>query len=154
MKLWIMRHGEAEPLKGDNDRQRGLTSRGQHQAQASAEWLRAQGVAGLSVIVSPYQRAQETAAIVADVIPAARIESLALLEPSGDPRKVTAWLASREETELLLVSHMPLVGQLVSWLEDGVLSSGPAFAVAQLSALEMTLVGVGQASCTGVHIPG
>jgi phosphohistidine phosphatase len=155
MKLWIMRHGEAESLNvnGSNDRQRALTARGHAQTQASGAWLAARGLAGVPVIASPYRRAQQTAAGVLAAIHSTVSETLELLEPGGDPRRVVAWLADRHEPALILVSHMPLVGQLVSWLEDGVLAAGPAFSVAQVNALDMAVVGAGQAHRTGVYIP-
>jgi len=144
MKLWIMRHGEAEALRGDNDSVRGLTPHGHGQVLASARWLKAQGLGSLRIVVSPYRRARQTADIVADIIAAVAVEQEELLTPDGDPRRVCQWLERQADPQLLLVSHMPLVAQLTSWLSDGVLAGSP-FGVAQIRTLEMELVGPGQA---------
>ena len=152
MKLWIMRHGEAEPLRGDSDALRGLTPHGYTQAMATAEWLSGQASGPLRIVVSPYRRARQTAEVVADVVSAVMVEQQELLVPEGDPRAVTAWLARQEDEQLLLVSHMPLVSQLTGWLCDGVLA-GPAFYVAQVCLLELEQVGASQARRRTAFIP-
>jgi phosphohistidine phosphatase len=154
MKLWIMRHGEAEPLLAGNDMLRALTGRGVQQAHASGEWLRGQGLGdSVPIIASPYRRAQQTAATVAAVLQTGMVETLDLLEPGGDPRRLCHWLGQRQEPALLLVSHMPLVGQLVHWLEEGVMNSGPPFSVAQVCVLEMEMPGAGLARRAGLYVP-
>lgn len=152
MRLWIMRHGEAEPLRGDNDALRGLTPHGHTQAMATAAWLQRQVSGPLRIVVSPYRRARQTAEAVADVVSAVMVEQQDLLMPEGDPRSVTAWLARQEDAELLLVSHMPLVSQLTGWLCDGVLA-GPSFHVAQVCLLELEQPGASQAQRRTVFIP-
>ena len=144
MKLWIMRHGEAEPLRGDNDDVRGLTVNGQRQARDSARWLLEQAPGPLRIVTSPYRRARQTAECVADIVKPLTVEQLDLLHPGGDPRHVSAWLGRQSDAELLLVSHMPLVGALTDWLCEGVLGGLP-YGVAQLRLLELELAGPAQA---------
>ena len=61
MKIFIMRHGEAEVM-AKTDKARRLTEYGKKQAFAQGLWLAKQlnSTALERVLVSPYQRAQET----------------------------------------------------------------------------------------------
>lgn len=152
MKLWIMRHGEAEPLRGDNDLLRGLTTTGQRQARDSARWLLAQVPGPLRIVSSPYRRARQTAECVAEIVKPLAVEQLELLHPGGDPRQVTSWLGRQTDAELLLVSHMPLVGALTDWLCEGTLVGLP-YSVAQLRLLELELAGPAQARHTAGFAP-
>lgn len=146
MQLLILRHGEAE-ARAATDAERALTPRGQQQAQAVGQWLASQGLRPDVVVSSPYRRAQETAAAVlagaawAAALPTVTCEALV---PEGDPRQVERWLAARPEPLILVVSHMPLVAQLLSWLDGGVLTEGVGFGLAELRGLELPVMGAGQ----------
>lgn len=61
MKIYIMRHGEAQQF-APSDAQRALTDRGRHESEAVARACANQrGVKGFDlVLVSPYLRAQQT----------------------------------------------------------------------------------------------
>lgn len=69
-RLLLIRHAESE---GNRDQVFtatplvGLTDRGRAQARAAAEWMRARH-APLHVVSSPFARARQTAAILADVL--------------------------------------------------------------------------------------
>jgi probable phosphoglycerate mutase len=69
-RLLLIRHAESE---GNRDQvftatpHVGLTERGRAQARTTAEWLRGRHAPRL-VVSSPYARAQQTAAIIADVL--------------------------------------------------------------------------------------
>lgn len=146
MRLLILRHGEAE-VRAATDAERALTARGAAQAQAVGRWLASQGLCPEAVVSSPYRRAQETAAAVLAgaawpcEVPTVLCEALV---PEGDPRQVERWLAARPESVVLVVSHMPLVAQLLSWLDGGVLADGSGFGLAELRGLEMPVMGAGQ----------
>lgn len=148
MRIWIMRHGQAESMHVP-DAERALTARGLEQAVASGQWLVGQGAQGVRIVASPYRRAQQTAVQVAAQLGVASVESLALLQPEGDPRRVSQWLAQQPDQSLVLVSHMPLVAQLVSWLEDGVLGGGIPFGTAEVRVLECDEVVPGFAAMVG-----
>lgn len=65
MKLWILRHGEAQP-HAPRDADRELTPLGCEQVLRSAEQLRSKPLN--SIWVSPYVRAQQTAALVREAL--------------------------------------------------------------------------------------
>ena len=61
MKLWVLRHGEAEP-RAKTDAERRLTAHGREQVLHSAAYLIGQPLQ--AIVASPYVRAQQTAALV------------------------------------------------------------------------------------------
>lgn len=65
MKLWLLRHGEAEP-QARRDAERRLTAHGIKEALKSAAQLAGQPLDG--ILASPYVRAQETAELVREAL--------------------------------------------------------------------------------------
>ena len=96
MKLFILRHGEAEGFMA-RDEERQLTDRGRADV---ARVLEAQQDALSSVqriLVSPYVRAQQTAAIVSEVFPDISVHTTPFLVPESNPIELLRWLARRTE---------------------------------------------------------
>ncbi len=119
MELLLWRHAEAHDARpGQNDLARPLTSRGEHQAQRVAHWLRAHQPRQLKILVSPALRCQQTASALA--LPfatepriAPHADSAALLAASG-------WPAEHGKTAaVLLIGHQPTLGRLAALLLAG-----------------------------------
>jgi phosphohistidine phosphatase len=117
MKLWVLRHGEAEPHGSKpHDSERALTEHGREEVLRSAARLIGQPVS--AIYASPYLRAQETAQLVRDALGfEPEIRTVEWLTPETDPDKVAEQLVS--VSDVLLVSHNPLVGNLLSYLQHG-----------------------------------
>jgi len=117
MKLWVLRHGEAEPHGSrPHDSERELTANGREEVLRAAANLVGQPLT--AIYASPYMRAQQTAQLVREALgfePEIRI--VEWLTPDTDPDKVAEQLVS--VSEALLVSHNPLVGNLLSYLQHG-----------------------------------
>ncbi|UUQ66176.1 phosphohistidine phosphatase SixA [Pseudomonas fuscovaginae UPB0736] len=146
MKLWVLRHGQAEPQRS-SDAERNLTAHGRQEVLHSAAHLIGQPLA--AIYASPYVRAQQTAQLVRDVLGfEPSIITVPWLTPDSHPSRVLEQLDSADN--LLLVSHQPLVGSLISLLEAGHLRSPQPMNTASLAELEgdwplagaMTLNGV------------
>ena len=109
MKVFIMRHGEAEVV-ASSDEARHLTEYGRKQSISQGQWLKTHlNLTALSVqkvIVSPYVRAQETFELVNSALDNILndVETWSGITPYGNA------------TLVLLVSHLPLVGSIVSEL--------------------------------------
>lgn len=117
MKLWLLRHGEAETL-ASSDARRELTRHGRKEVKRSAERLPSHGLS--RIVASPYVRAQQTAEIVREVLggqPA--IDTQAWLTPDGDVRAALDYLDAHADEQLLLVSHQPFIGDLGGFLLHG-----------------------------------
>lgn len=68
MKLYFLRHGEAEPGGSISDHERQLTAKGEERVAAAAEVLVALGINPLTIFSSPRVRALQTAEIVANAL--------------------------------------------------------------------------------------
>jgi phosphohistidine phosphatase len=118
MLLTIWRHGEAG--RALTDRQRELTDKGFddigfgcHQFHAALE---SRGLAPPGrIFFSPWVRTAQTAEIIASAFTHAHSSELAALRPGGTLRAVEAALEATTTglAHVLLVSHQPLVSQLV-----------------------------------------
>ena len=109
-----MRHGQAA-AQAATDAERALTVAGETEVRLMASLLEGQSLDG--ILASPYVRAQQTAALVRSQIGFERaIATAPWLTPDDEPNDVLRYLAERPEQNLLLVSHQPLVSQLVSLL--------------------------------------
>ncbi len=114
MKLFILRHGEAQWI-ADTDAQRSLTTNGQMQTRMVLSDAESELRAVTRIIASPYVRAQQTARLASELL-SLPVETSDLLVPEGRLEDVMAWLESLAGEVPLLVSHQPLVGRAVDWL--------------------------------------
>ncbi|WHL26543.1 phosphohistidine phosphatase SixA [Pseudomonas juntendi] len=131
MKLWVLRHGEAE-LRANSDAERRLTAHGREQVVRSAAHLLGQPLQ--AIIASPYVRAQQTAALVHETLGFAEpLRTVPWLTPEADVQQVIERLGLEH---VLLVSHQPLVGNLVGLLQHGHLQQPAAMSTASLAELE------------------
>ncbi len=122
MKLYLIRHGEADTGL-PNDEKRPLNERGLKHAQSAANWL-AKVVRGpVSIWSSPYLRTQQTAKPIAEAL-SIDIVNHDCLMPNMTPQKVVDELI-HEEGNIILVTHLPLVGRLASLLIEGSIFDQP-----------------------------
>lgn len=136
MKLYVMRHGEAEP-RASSDAERRLTARGEAEVRAVALAAATRLGALHTVASSPYQRARGTAAALMRTLGfAGELVIDPGLMPDGSPRDLAALVEGGEAREVLLVSHQPLVGELLHWLCDD--AALEPMGTAHLVALELT----------------
>ncbi len=157
MKLIIMRHGQAS-WSAPSDAERDLTGQGIREVTSTANAL-AKTFARQSIeciCASPYRRAQQTAAVAGGVfvqlgmMSGFKVETLAQLIPEGDPFKVINTLP--EAQVILVVSHMPLVGQLTE-----LLCAEPttvAFQTGMAVILEMEIVAPAMGRIIDTVMPG
>ena len=116
MKIFIMRHGEAEVI-ASSDEARHLNDYGRKQSILQGQWLKTHlnstALSVQKVIVSPYVRAQETFELVNSALGNTLndIEIWSGITPYGN-----ATLQEEGIKSVLLVSHLPLVGSIVSEL--------------------------------------
>ena len=119
MQVFIMRHGDAV-LEAASDAVRPLTVTGCDETRLMATWLKSQQVKIDCVLVSPFLRAEQTLEIVGETLTLpAQTDVLAELTPCGDVGRVGDYieaLAGEGVNSVLVVSHLPLVGYLVSEL--------------------------------------
>lgn len=153
MRIWVLRHGEAE-RQTQHDPDRLLTARGSEDAKTAGVILSKFASAALQIYASPYKRAQQTAQAAALALPHQNIATVNWLTPDTDPRLVLRALEQLPQSDLLLVSHQPLVSALVGVLIDGDYRAGPSMSPASLAELELTTIGAGCAKLISLrHAP-
>jgi phosphohistidine phosphatase len=117
VKLWLLRHGEAEP-RARSDAERNLTAHGRQQVREAAVHLRGRPLQ--AVLASPYVRAQQTADLICEELGfTGSRATVAWLTPESDLRQTLRELGNHTAAELLLVTHQPLVGSLAGLLLHG-----------------------------------
>lgn len=116
MLIWILRHGKAETFV-NNDANRALTDEGRAQVASVLTRQSAQiDTHNLNIWVSPYRRAQQTAAIAVDLLGCPITCETELLLPEARPRQLLEALYRADSDNILLVSHQPLVSSLLDCL--------------------------------------
>jgi phosphohistidine phosphatase len=146
MNLFILRHGQAHP-NASNDAIRELTTHGQQETmRVIKDTLLKQNVKLSKIIASPYVRAQQTAQIAKHTLQfELAIETSADLLPESDPKDAFDFIAEQTSSSLLIVSHQPLVGCLLSLLESGAYTeqSVPTSGLAYITIDEPLMMGCG-----------
>ncbi len=113
MECVFVRHGEAS-LNASSDKQRELTERGLVQAASAAQWLAANWQPQ-RLLVSPYLRAQQTAAAFLAATPGLSVKNVEFLTPDTSLQVLNRELAMIEVQRVLLIGHNPLFSNAISW---------------------------------------
>jgi phosphohistidine phosphatase len=146
MQVFIMRHGDAA-LDAASDSVRPLTSCGCDESRQMATWLLSQKVNIERVLVSPFLRAEQTLSEVGECMNLpddVEIDVLPELTPGGDVRMVSAYLqtlASEGVSSVMVISHLPLVGYLVSELCPTL--TPPMFSTSAIASITLDASGKG-----------
>ncbi len=152
MRLWLLRHGEAEP-RARTDAERNLTEGGRRDVRRSATFLRGKPLQ--VVLASPYQRAQQTADEVCKALGfSGRRETVDWATPESDLEEALRALDLRGESDLLLVTHQPFVGNLAGWLVNGSHAEPLPMATASLAELEGEAIAGGLMRLASLHHVG
>lgn len=114
--LWLMRHGHAVASGGMPDEERMLSSQGQTQVQHAARAMARAGFVPDTIWHSPYLRAQQTADAISSAFPHAdRVVAPGWVPHGRAPALVTELLENAPD-RLLVVSHLPLLPEVLSAL--------------------------------------
>lgn len=140
--IYIMRHGVAENYAASgSDRDRRLTTEGIEKTRLAAGGLRRIGTDPQLILTSPLRRAEETAAIAAEVLGGVPVRVTSALAPGGDfPEIIAAALKPPRPSAVCVVGHQPDLGMLASWLLTG---------DAQLVAMPFRKAGVARIDLAG-----
>ncbi|MBI4912876.1 MAG: histidine phosphatase family protein [Acidobacteria bacterium] len=125
--ILLIRHGIAQdPRPGLPDAERALTEEGWKKTRSAMHGLLRAGYTPRKAYSSGFRRAAETLGCLTEATLAAGLPAFPCgvwegLSPGGDPVEVEHWILARlQDLEppgvLALVSHQPLLGELVFWL--------------------------------------
>ncbi|MEH6471844.1 MAG: phosphohistidine phosphatase SixA [Halopseudomonas sp.] len=148
LELLLLRHGEAEFSLPDCDRN--LTGCGVEQTQRVLA-RRIEALDGLSAVyVSPYLRAQQTAALLPDTLSLPALQSIDGLQPDCSVTQLIEWLQS-QQGKILLVAHNPLLSRLANRLLGE--SQRYSFDTSTLVCLQMPIAAAGCAELSWIEPP-
>lgn len=119
-RLYVLRHGNAEPYGSGQDALRELTELGYNEVVSTAESFRLKGKQGFDVVfVSPYVRTQQTVkAFLANLDVSVEVKDCPLITPSGQSDEVALWLSKQTYDSILLVTHQPFAHQFIDYMVD------------------------------------
>lgn len=149
MKLIIMRHGEAGYHA--RDRQRELTEYGRQAVADVAAEIAESPWRPAVLWCSPLVRARQTAAIASEILNCPVIEK-DFITPDDDPGQCLDAILETDDSPLMIVSHMPLVGSLATLFVDGHRKGIPLM-TAHAIALDMPVMGPGCADLKTQFLP-
>jgi phosphohistidine phosphatase len=121
-EICFFRHGIAvdrEDPSVTSDAARPLTDEGIQKTRAAAEGLKRMALEFDRILTSPWLRASQTAAILAEVLALAAPEEMAELEGDRNPSELVDALAHRHAKRTLLVGHEPLLSATVVHILGG-----------------------------------
>jgi phosphohistidine phosphatase len=118
MDIYVLRHGEAEETEtGLADRDRKLTAKGKRDLKDVLKLARKAEVAPGLILSSPLRRAQETAAVAAEVLGCKQIVETRSLLPGASPEQVWKEICTDHKVDaILLAGHQPHLGSLIGLL--------------------------------------
>ncbi|WP_386686047.1 phosphohistidine phosphatase SixA [Lonepinella sp. MS14437] len=121
MKIFIMRHGEAE-MFAKSDKDRPLTEFGEQSSSNQGAWLKETAAQFDKVLVSPYIRTKQTFEYINNIFDdklTERTEIWDAITPYGKAEVIVDYLSvlfDEDIQQILIVSHLPLVGEIVAEL--------------------------------------
>jgi phosphohistidine phosphatase SixA len=148
MELLLMRHGDTQP--GNPDSHRPLSNQGREQVRQQALAHQSGANKLQQLVCSPYTRAAQTARLFAQLTENNNIaiDWLDDLTPQGNPRAIEGFLQQTQADNLLMVSHLPLVGLLIDYLTG---ETGTSMSTASLASLSMDYPAQGMATLNWIH---
>jgi phosphohistidine phosphatase len=125
VQLLVIRHAIAVDrdtfdASGRDDSERPLTSAGRDKMRRATAGLRRLVPEIDLLAASPYVRAMQTAAVVAEAYGIDEIKSVDALVPDALPQSFLVWLQRRSTPDVVaIVGHEPHLSMLATWLMSG-----------------------------------
>lgn len=122
MLIYLVRHGIAD-RRVISDPERELTPFGVAQNRRVVKKLFLQSPALTKGVVSPFERARQTAADFRLTFPNLEFEVSDLITPNGNPYEIMNFIDENQQHSLIMISHNPLLSNLLSLLVDGTIET-------------------------------
>lgn len=114
MKVYLVRHGKALPPELDPSQP--LSEEGRREISHVARTLKNMNLKLGCIYHSGKLRAEETAVLIGDALqPSEGVKAVGGLKPDDEPEEALE-LISASESDLMLVSHLPLLDKILSGL--------------------------------------
>ena len=143
MHLYLLRHGQAEPQR-QPDAERRLTEIGKQEVRRVAHQFAAKNIHLAASYYSPYVRTTETCELfMQEAAQMIKPEPQPVLVPQSRASDVLRWLRDVKADHVLLVTHNPLVSEILAVLSGQEPENMHIFATSELNALECEGVSIG-----------
>jgi phosphohistidine phosphatase len=153
MILYLLRHGEAE-ARAHSDSARQLTARGRQEVEQVARQFAARNIQLDRCFVSPYVRASQTAQLfLQHAGQSVKAETTEILIPEVRASAVMGFLDDVREQQVLLVSHNPLLSELLALLKDGDISHMHILSTSELVGVAIDVIGLGMGTSSFRLLP-
>ena len=152
MKFFVMRHAQAS-FNASSDRERPITDKGIKQTEDLLSEYADELAHVNQIWSSTLLRAKQTAGLLSEKLNLPVIEKH-FLSPDDDVKSVLEALRTLpNDICLLIVSHQPLVGELVSCLLHGNIHQSHPYATSEILALEIDIIEPGMANLVKQYLP-
>lgn len=150
MNLYLLRHGEAESY-ANSDESRALTDKGRKDVSNVAQQFVARALPIDRCFASPFLRAQQTAGLFVPHLSShlpkqVEIEIEPRLTPDVRAFLVVQFLESIDAENILLVSHNPLLSELLALLNQGGVENMKIVGTSELYSISLDIVAPGMGS--------
>lgn len=142
MLVYLLRHGKAQAT-AESDAARELTREGLVETRSVVEKFETYTPTLDVALISPYQRARQTAALVRPLFPSMRFDVDKSITPSGDVYGVLDTIEQLDVQHVMLVSHNPFLSNLLSVMVDGTMESSRNIGNSTLICVSMDVVAPG-----------
>lgn len=124
MKLYLLRHGDAEMFSNNGDRGRELTQVGQKQSRIAGRFLK--DIHPSVILISTYVRAKQTLDIVHIEGGSCALREFVSLDvaPGGSIEDLMVEVNAYNEDSILIVGHNPQLSNLIHHLTGDDISMG------------------------------
>jgi len=153
MNLFLLRHGDAEPSATSNDG-RQLTEAGHEEIASVARQFASRNLKIDCCFVSPSLRAQQTAKTFLSLIfdPPEPV-TVGLLSPNQRAAQAIEFLGNSTDENILLVSHNPILSELLALLTNGNVDDLLILETGNLACVALDIVGLGMGTCPFILTP-
>ena len=153
MNLFLLRHGEAESSATSNDG-RQLTEAGYKEISSVAKQFATLNLKIDRCFVSPSLRAQQTAKTFLSLIfDAPEALTLDLLSPNQRAAQTIEFLGNSANENILLVSHNPLLSELLALVTKGNVDDLLILETGNLACIALDIAGLGMGTCPFILTP-
>ena len=122
MKLYLVQHGIAVDKNVDPDRP--LTDEGQKEVEKVAFFVKPMELRIESLWHSPKIRAVQTAKLIADILGIVNRTETQGLKPADEVKPIDKKI-EKQNTDLMIVGHLPFLSKLASYLLTGNYEQSP-----------------------------
>ena len=153
MKLFLLRHGEAEP-SASTPAGRQLTETGKQEVSSVARQFATERITIDACFVSPALRAQQTAAtFLSHIFEPPSSSTIEELSANQRAARLMQLLEQVDAENVLLVSHNPILSELLALLTQGNVEDMTILGTAQLACVSLDVLGLGMGTCNFILSP-